>query len=90
MKPIAERKPNSISSTIVSNMAQQNGQLSPRLLSSRANGSRGGKATAKNHSEEWRRQRAEKAGNSCRDKYGTDFYVHLTALRYNKPGQDGK
>lgn len=56
-------------------MAPEN--VSRRALAARRNGRLGGLATASTHSQEFLEQRASKAGQANRDRYGKDFYRYL-------------
>jgi hypothetical protein len=54
--------------------------LSRRAVSARRNAKLGGLKTASNHSPEYLKLRASKAGSATRDKYGLDFYRYLRNL----------
>lgn len=59
-------------------------QITPRMLASRRNARLGGLATAKNHDEEWRTRRAEKAGNTVLERYGIDYFKNIRKKRRSK------
>lgn len=59
---------------------------SRRSIAARANGRKGGFATAKNHSPEWRTQRARSGGSTTRDLYSADFFSHAQAQRKIRRG----
>lgn len=55
--------------------------LSRRAVSAKANGRKGGEATARNHDSEFLEQRASKAGTKTRDTYGIGYYRYIKTLR---------
>lgn len=59
-------------------------QITPRMLASRKNARLGGLATARNHDEEWRTRRAEKAGNTVLERYGIDYFKTIRKKRKKK------
>ena len=67
-------------------MAEQTKALSRRSIANRANGSKGGQATARNHSADWLTQRARSGGSTTRDLYSTDFFRHAQSMRKIKRG----
>lgn len=56
-------------------------QPTPRQLSSRLNGAKGGLARAKNLSAARRKEIASKAGTATKDNYGVGFFSHVSKLR---------
>lgn len=57
-----------------------------RSSAARANGSKGGVATTKNHSPEWLSQRGKMGGATTRDLYSVDFFRHAQAQRKIRRG----
>jgi hypothetical protein len=64
--------------------------MSPRVAANKKNGSRGGLATAAKMSPEERSSRGELGGTAVRDRYGSDFYKHLTKLRKTSGWKKGR
>ncbi len=62
-------------------MQELNKPLSRRAIAARANGRKGGQATAKNHSQDWLKQRASSGGATTRDLYSSDFFRHVQSRR---------
>jgi hypothetical protein len=67
-------------------MADSAAVPSRRSIAARANGRKGGMATAKNHSPEWLSQRGKSGGTTTRDLYSVDFFRHAQQLRKIKRG----
>lgn len=61
-------------------------RLSRRTIASRNNAAKGGLATAKNHSEEWLKERAKKGGRTLIEMYSTDYYRFINSQRRVKKG----
>jgi len=59
---------------------------SRRSIAARANGRKGGMATAKNHSPEWLSQRGKSGGTTTRDLYSADFFRHAQEQRKIRRG----
>ena len=59
---------------------------SRRSIAARANGRKGGMATAKNHSKDWLSQRAKAGGTTTRDLYSSDFFRHAQEQRRIRRG----
>jgi hypothetical protein len=56
-------------------------QLTPRQVAARMNGSKGGKARAKNLSPEKIKAIAGSGGKAAHLKYGDDFFAHMASRR---------
>lgn len=67
-------------------MAEQSGVSNRRSIAARANGRKGGVATAKNHSPEWLTQRAKSGGSTTRDLYSADFFRYAQEQRKIRRG----
>ena len=60
--------------------------LSRKSIAARANGRKGGVATAKNHTAEWLSARARSGGSTTRDLYSADFFRHAQEQRKIRRG----
>jgi|HubBroStandDraft_5_1064220.scaffolds.fasta_scaffold58401_3 hypothetical protein len=60
--------------------------LSRRSIAARANGRKGGQATARNHSPEWLSKRGQSGGSTTRDLYSADFFRHAQGYRKVRRG----
>ena len=67
-------------------MAEQSQVPNSRSIAARANGRKGGMATAKNHSPEWLSERARSGGSTTRDLYSADFFRHAQQQRKVRRG----
>jgi general stress protein YciG len=69
-------------------MAQQSPlvQVNRRALINRQNGRKGGLATAKNHSEEWLKERGRRGGITTTALYSSDYFRHLNSQRKIRNG----
>lgn len=67
-------------------MAESSAVSSRRSIAARANGRKGGMATAKNHSPEWLTERARSGGSTTRDLYSADFFRHAQQQRKIRRG----
>jgi len=69
-------------------VATRNNVVTPsaRVLANKANGRRGGLATAHKHGPEFCQARAAKAGQTVKAKYGRDFYSYIRRKVTKKVG----